>query len=109
MQIKPAVYIIRNLIDGNCYVGASLYPPQRHKKHLNLLKLHKHPNYLLQYACNQFGLDAFIFEILEYCKQEDLQKVEERYIHDLSPKYNIKRDSDYMYNKSFKESYISQL
>jgi group I intron endonuclease len=109
VKIKPAIYVIRNLIDGNCYVETSLYPTQRHKKHLNLLKLHKHPNYILQSIANKFGLDCFSFEIIEYCKQSELQRKEEDYINKLAPQYNIKRDSDYMYNKEFKESYTSQL
>jgi group I intron endonuclease len=109
MQVKPAIYQITNIINGNFYIGASLYPIQRHKKHLNLLKLHKHPNYLLQLAANKFGLDSFSFKILEYCKQEELQEKEEKYINELRPKYNIQRNSQYMYNAKFKESYTSQL
>jgi group I intron endonuclease len=109
MITNPAIYKITNIITNEFYIGASLYPFQRHKKHLNLLKLHHHPNYILQSSYNKFGLENFKFEIITYCKQSELQKIEQEMIDSLRPSFNIERNSKYMYNAEFKNSYTSQL
>lgn len=59
------IYQIRNLINGNVYVGSAINLCGRYRSHLSELKNNKHGNNHLQNAWNKYSNDNFIFEILE--------------------------------------------
>jgi len=79
-----AIYKITNKQTGVFYIGCSTQIKTRWGKHRRELKQDKHRNRLLQEAYNEYGLDAFEFEIIkEYPADtpfEVLEKEETRLI-----------------------------
>ena len=91
------VYKITNIINSKIYVGSSAVSIEnRWKSHLSDLRCNKHHSGRLQNAWNKYGKDSFVFEILEECPKEDVLKVEQRYIDELNPFYNICRVKNYL-------------
>lgn len=87
---EGGIYQIRNLINGNLYVGSAQNLCRRQRVHFSHLQKNKHENTHLQRAYNLHGEDVFVFEVLESVKNKtDLIKVEQKYLDELSPRYNI--------------------
>lgn len=84
--MKTGVYQIRNTVNGKIYVGsvAGKYGfCGRWSKHRNdLLKQHHHSVHL-QRAWNKYGVDTFVFEILEECVPENCIEREQHYMDTL--------------------------
>ena len=53
------IYIIRNLINGNVYIGSAVRIDSRKRQHLHKLRSGKHENGHLQKAWNKYGEDSF--------------------------------------------------
>ena len=78
---RLCIYAIRNVITGYVYIGQTKHTIERRKKeHLYCLQNNKHRNCHLQHAYNLYGESAFIFEVLEYCSKEELDRKEVQYI-----------------------------
>lgn len=60
-----SIYLIRNTIDGKCYVGRSVDPKRRKLNHFADLRSKTHHNQYLQNAFNVHGESAFVFEVIE--------------------------------------------
>jgi group I intron endonuclease len=90
MGDQAGIYIIRNQVSGKAYVGQSIELNQRVRDHLRELRKGTHFNKHLQSAWNQDGEDAFKFEILEFCDQEQLDDREIKHIAQIEPtkRYN---------------------
>lgn len=79
-------YKIENKINHDLYIGITINPNRREKKHFNDLRKHKHHNRYLQAAFDKYGEENFSFEILE---QHDFQeKKAYEYEQTLITKYN---------------------
>lgn len=56
-----------------------------------------HDNKHLQHAVNKYGIENFVFDIIEYCNPEDLQEIEQYYLDmyedDWEGIYNIAKDT----------------
>jgi hypothetical protein len=82
------IYGIRNLIDGKMYVGqAQVLSCQkgvydRCKAHYGLLQRGKDTRHL-QHAWDKYGSDAFVFEVLMLCANEECCENEENLIREL--------------------------
>lgn len=63
--MKSGVYIIQNLVNNKCYIGASQDALNRLWDHKTKLRGNYHINEHLQAAFNLYGESNFIFEILE--------------------------------------------
>ena len=83
------IYKITNIITGEFYIGSSKDIKQRWANHKCLSKWKRHPNVKLYKAMAQYGLDNFIFEVLE--KTADLKEREQYWIEQLKPSYNNNR------------------
>lgn len=94
LKNKSGIYIIINKITRNCYVGSAitnrLYT--RFSNHL----INFHGSKLVKKSVNKYGLNNFIFGILEYYPHEvnkynniELLSLETSYISLIMPKYNI--------------------
>lgn len=90
---KSGIYIITNTITGKVYIGQSKSLTIRWRQHKSKLKANKHPNQHLQYAYNQYGLEAFKYEILEECTLEQRNEREIYWIE-----YYKSTDPNYGYN-----------
>ena len=81
---KSGIYQIRNLVNGKIYVGSSINLRKRMKDHFRDLRNNRHANQHLQKAYNKYGLDKFVFEVLEYVEKDVLLKREQYYIDTLN-------------------------
>lgn len=86
---KIGIYKIKNIITGKFYIGSSLEIKQRWQRHLKDLENNKHHSIILQRAWNKYGKENFIFEILEECSIENLLILEQEYLDNYLPVYNI--------------------
>jgi len=84
------IYQIRNLINGNLYVGSTNKLRKRANQHRYELEHSKHYSPYLQKAWKKHGQQCFVFEIVELVvDDEQLLQREQHYIDLLNPKYNI--------------------
>lgn len=85
------IYIIRNLINQKSYVGSSVNLRDRFDNHRALLRKKTHRNVKLQRAFNKYGIDSFVFEVIEFCPEVGLLEREQAYIDELGidTLYNI--------------------
>jgi group I intron endonuclease len=88
-MINKGIYKIRNKINGKFYIGSSIDINHRWTMHINSLKRGDHHSIILQRAWNKYGLDNFIFEIIEETSDYSLIEREQYYLDHLKPIYNI--------------------
>jgi len=88
------VFQIRNTINGKVLIGTSVNLPAILNRHKAELRLGGHRNRALQQDWNEFGADAFEFEILDtlpasdrpaYNPADDLKALEELWLEKLMP------------------------
>lgn len=87
--MTSGVYSIRNTENDNLYIGSSRDIESRWARHKRLLQSGNHHSRHLQNAWNCYGNDCFEFEIIETCDVDTLIEVEQKYIDDHSPVYNV--------------------
>lgn len=91
---EAGVFRIKNTVNGRVYLGSSLNLHGPLNKHRFMLSHGMHDVPLLQKDYNEFGPDAFVFEILEVAKRRDspdfrmedeLELLEEIWLEKLQP------------------------
>ena len=76
------IYVIENKINHKKYVGQTINPENRWKRHKNDdIKI---PNCAIGYAFKKYGIDNFSFNIIEECKDEEMSKREIFWIKELN-------------------------
>lgn len=85
---KIGIYCIKNMINGKMYVGSSSNIYIRLLKHRSMLKSNSHQNKYLQNSWNKYKEENFICFCLEYCKFEELEDIEQKYINNFG-EYNL--------------------
>ena len=88
MSKISGVYLIRNTITNDCYVGSSTNVKKRWANHKCLNEWKKQPNNQLYIDMQAIGKDKFSFKILEECDKSSLRVKEQYYIKKLKPIYN---------------------
>ena len=84
---NQGIYIIKNLINGNSYIGQSIDLDRRWWQHINYTK--NVFNYPLYRAFRKYGIENFEFKDLEYVENfEDLTDREQYWYDKLNPIYN---------------------
>lgn len=73
---KCGIYMIECLGNNGVYIGASVNVPSRLRVHKHNLAKNKHPNPLLQYACNKYGIDSMRYTLSIACEKADLLEKE---------------------------------
>ena len=100
---KTGVYKITNLITNKFYIGSTSQTHRwksmngfyrRFEHHKQGLRANKHSNRYLQSAWNKRGENNFKFEILATCPPEYCIKLEQWFIDNLKPEYNIRKIAD---------------
>lgn len=85
------IYKITNKINQKCYIGKSINIEQRFKKHKTDAFWVSEKNFKYDYplyqAFRKYGIENFLFEILEECKEEELDAKEQFYYNLFQPKY----------------------
>ena len=105
------IYRITNTITGDFYIGSSKNIKQRWACHKCKSAWNEQPNNPMYLDMQKFGLDKFVFEVLEVVEQEELKVTEQEFIEKLQPTYNdrnakglnIERYKEY--NKEYQKEY----
>lgn len=87
--MKSGIYKIENQITKDIYIGSSVHLTNRKSRHFKDLGKNIHHSIILQRAVNKYGIENFIFIVLENCEKEDLLIKEQHYLDTLLPLYNI--------------------
>lgn len=74
------VYKITNLVNGKYYIGSSIKLSGRIARHKRELQNNVHPNNKLQRSWNKYGKSNFSFEILDFCDEEIVLEIEQKYL-----------------------------
>ena len=103
------IYVITNRLGFYKYIGQSRNILKRWKEHKYRLRRNKHHNPYLQNAWNKYGERNFNFEVIEFCKDYELNDKEQYWLERLKPEYNIIRNIFEIWNttreKVEKENY----
>ena len=83
-----AVYKITNTITGDFYIGSSKDVKKRWKDHKCQSTWNEYPNKQLYQDMQKYGLENFVFEILEEVEIDKLKEKEQQFIETLKPTYN---------------------
>ncbi len=91
MAINSGIYCITNQINQKSYIGSTISFNNRFGVHKYMLNKNCHHSPYLQHAVNKYGLDNFKFSILATCPSEYRIKLEQWFIDNLKPEYNIQK------------------
>ena len=83
-----AVYKITNSITGDFYIGSSKDVKHRWESHKCPSSWKKCPNNQMYIDFQKYGLNNFVFEIVEEVEEASLKKTEQQFIETLNPTYN---------------------
>jgi group I intron endonuclease len=72
MEKKTGIYKIKNIINNKVYIGSSVDIEKRWFIHLNSLKNGKHHSKKLQNSTKKYGIENFLFEVVEECSEKTL-------------------------------------
>lgn len=87
--MNSGIYEIRNKINGNFYVGSTKNTIDRFKNHRSTLIRGVSTSTILQRAVNKYGIDNFDFKLIATCHKEYLIKMEQWFIDNMKPQYNV--------------------
>ncbi len=90
------VYMIENILNGKKYIGSSYRIKKRIYDHKYHLKRGTHVNNKLQKSWSKNGETNFVFKILEKIELLDFEyllKLEQKYIDEINPEYNICKET----------------
>jgi group I intron endonuclease len=96
--MKNVIYKIRNVVNGNYYIGSTVDSRKRFWAHRKDLRLGQHVCVYLQRAWNKYGEDCFKFEVVEQLdSKEALFPAEQRWLDEHFGKeycYNVAAHAD---------------
>ena len=90
MPDKSGIYMIKNIITKQSYIGSASVLRQRCNAHRCYLLNNKHPNQKLQRSFNKYGGNAFVFGIIELCDITNLIPLEQKLCDLHKPFFNIR-------------------
>lgn len=99
IENKPGIYKITNLLNQKFYIGSAYDCRRRVLEHINRSKKGTHHNEHLVRSFEKYGMDNFIFEVMEYVDIEDLIIKEQFYLDTLL----FAQDFIYKNNRKFEE------
>ncbi len=92
-ETDSGVYMLRNKITGNFYIGQSAHMSLREASHYSRLRRDsKFCNSAIKADYKLYGLDSFEFTVLIYCDEKDLLRNEQSLVDALHPTYNVMVD-----------------
>lgn len=74
------IYAIKNMVNGMMYIGQSICVNKRIINHKSDLMHNRFHNDHLQKSYNKYGIDNFIFGVIEICNKEQLNERERYWI-----------------------------
>ena len=114
MNKISAVYKITNTITGDFYIGSSNDVKRRWAEHKCTSRWNECTNNPMYIDMQKYGVDKFVFQVLEEVEEGKLKEAEQQFIETLKPTYNsnnangwdIERYKEYKkeYNKEYQKS-----
>ena len=104
------IYKITNTVTNDFYIGSSKNVKQRWANHKCKSKWNEHPNNPMYIDMRKYGVDKFVFEVLEVVEEKQLKVTEQQFIETLKPTYNNYRAKGWNterykeYNKEYEKS-----
>ena len=117
------IYKITNTITGDFYIGSSKDINRRWTQHKRPSRWNDNPNNPLYLDMRKYGIENFVFEVIEEAEENFLKEKEQQFIEMLKPTYNqmnakglnIERQKEYKkeyhktekykeYNKKYEKS-----
>jgi group I intron endonuclease len=86
---KSGIYMIKNIITGEKYIGSSVTLGKRWSSHTRHLERKIHCNPKLQSSYNKYGDEAFVFGVVEFTDVETLFDREQYYYDFHKPEFNL--------------------
>ena len=83
-----AVYKITNTVTCDFYIGSSKDVKKRWNEHKCQSKWNECPNNPMYLDMQNYGVDKFVFEVLEVVEPDFLKEAEQQFIEKLQPTYN---------------------
>ena len=87
-HIKPGIYMVKNIVTNDFYIGGTRNIYYRLKNHDWTLKNKRHGNSRMQNDALKHGSSSFSYEVLEFCEIDKLGEREQYFIDILMPTYN---------------------
>lgn len=91
--MNSGIYQIVNIVNNHRYVGSSVDLSKREWQHFNSLRKNNHYNNKLQSVFNQYKKNSLVFSVLVKCPPEYVLKLEQWFIDNLKPEYNISKSA----------------
>ena len=88
MQKICGVYKITNTITGDFYIGSSNNVKRRWTEHKKPSTRKRFPNNQLYKDMQKYGIENFVFEVIEEAEESFLKEKEQQFIETLKPTYN---------------------
>jgi group I intron endonuclease len=89
-MIISGIYRIQSKVhEDRIYIGSAVHVYERWYKHRQKLRKNKHENSKLQNHFNKYGFSDLTFNILLFCKVDELAKAEQYFIDSYNPWFNI--------------------
>ena len=105
------IYKITNTVTNDFYIGSSKNVKKRWRAHKWPSKWNEYPNNPMYLDMQKYGVDKFVFEILEEVEAEELKEKEQQFIELLNPTYNDRNANGWdierykKYNKEYDKEY----
>ena len=103
------IYKITNTITGDFYIGSSKNVKNRWRDHKCPSRWNDNPNSPLYLDMRKYGIENFVFEVIEEAEESFLKEKEQQFIETLKPTYNRKRAKgwDIERHKEHRKEYYS--
>ena len=101
------IYKITNTVTGDSYIGSSNNVKRRWTAHKWKSTWNRYPNKQLYKDMQKYGVENFVFELLEEVEIEHLKELEQKFIETLKPTYNDRNSNgiDVERQKKYKKEY----
>ncbi len=86
---QSGIYSILNTKNNKQYIGSAVNLSKRKSRHFVTLANGTHHNAHLQNSYTKYGVDAFVFQVLLFVPPEDCIKIEQWFLDDRNPEYNL--------------------
>ena len=91
MKKISGIYKITNTVTGDFYIGSSKDVKQRLAQHKCPSRWNDNPNSPLYLDMRKYGIENFVFEVIEEAEESFLKEKEQQFIEMLKPTYNSNR------------------
>ena len=104
------IYKITNTVTGDFYIGSSNDVKRRWKAHKCPSRWNDNPNNPMYLDMRKYGIENFVFEVIEVVEPEELKEAEQKFIETLKPTYNDRNANGWdcerykKYNKEYDKS-----